>query len=132
MIRGSDPRSDPEAPLAGLCVVELSGRVAGAYCGKLLADAGADVVKVEPPGGDPRRRVSASGAALDGDGPLFRYLAHGKARHTGDPSEVLATADVVVLAATPRLAARMGVDVDALRAANPAAVLVTISDFGWT
>jgi crotonobetainyl-CoA:carnitine CoA-transferase CaiB-like acyl-CoA transferase len=132
MIRGIDPRSDPDAPLAGLRVVELSGRVAGAYCGKLLVDAGAAVVKVEQADGDPLRRWSASGASLDGDGPLFRYLTTGKVAHTGDPNDLLAAADVVVLAATPGGAARLGVGVDAVRAANPAAVLVTISDFGWT
>jgi crotonobetainyl-CoA:carnitine CoA-transferase CaiB-like acyl-CoA transferase len=132
MIRGIDPQSDPEGPLAGLRVVELSERVAGAYCGKLLADAGADVVKVEPPGGDPLRRWSASGAALNGDAPLFHYLAAGKVRHAADRREVLGGADIVVLTATPAGAARLGVDVDAVRLANPAAVLVTISDFGWT
>jgi crotonobetainyl-CoA:carnitine CoA-transferase CaiB-like acyl-CoA transferase len=132
MIRGIDPQSDPDGPLAGLRVVELSERVAGAYCGKLLADAGADVVKVEPAGGDPLRRWSASGAALNGDAPLFHYLAAGKVRQAADPREALRGADVVVLTATPAGAARLGIDVDAVRVANPAAVLVTISDFGWT
>jgi crotonobetainyl-CoA:carnitine CoA-transferase CaiB-like acyl-CoA transferase len=132
MIRGIDPQSDPEVPLAGLCVVELSERVAGAYCGKLLADAGAEVIKVEPPGGDPLRRWSATGAALNGDAPLFHYLAAGKLQHAVDARDALGGADVVVLTATPAGAARLGVDVDGLRAANPAAVLVTISDFGWT
>jgi crotonobetainyl-CoA:carnitine CoA-transferase CaiB-like acyl-CoA transferase len=131
-VSGPATSSDPEAPLAGLRVVELSGRVAGAYCGKLLVDAGAAVVKVEQADGDPLRRWSASGASMDGDGPLFRYLAAGKVAHTGDPNDLLAAADVVVLAATPGGAPRLGVGVDAVRAANPAAVLVTISDFGWT
>ena len=49
-------------PLADLRVVEISDRIAGAYCGKLLVDAGADVVKVEPVGGDPLRRFTATGA----------------------------------------------------------------------
>jgi crotonobetainyl-CoA:carnitine CoA-transferase CaiB-like acyl-CoA transferase len=131
-VNGPATSSDPDRPLAGLRVVELSHRVAGAYCGKLLADAGADVIKVEPPGGDPLRRWSASGAALSGDAPLFEYLAAGKVPHTADARDALGGADVVVLTATPAGAARLGVDVDAVRAANAAAVLVTISDFGWT
>ena len=66
--------NDPApTPLHDLRVVEISDRIAGAYCGKLLADAGADVVKVEPATGDPLRRFSATGAvaASGGDSPLF-------------------------------------------------------------
>ena len=66
--------NDPApTPLHDLRVVEISDRIAGAYCGKLLADAGADVVKVEPATGDPLRRFSATGsvAAPGGDSPLF-------------------------------------------------------------
>ena len=48
-------------PLHDLRVVEISDRIAGAYCGKLLVDAGADVVKVEPADGDPLRRFTATG-----------------------------------------------------------------------
>jgi crotonobetainyl-CoA:carnitine CoA-transferase CaiB-like acyl-CoA transferase len=106
--------------------------VAGAYCGKLLVDAGADVTKVEPPGGDP-----------GGGGPLFRYLDAGKTptvlasltphtRGERRQNDLFAGADIVVLTATPATAARLGVGVEAVRAANPAVVLVTISDFGWT
>ena len=49
-------------PLCDLRVVEISDRIAGGYCGKLLVDAGADVVKVEPATGDPLRRFTATGA----------------------------------------------------------------------
>ena len=49
-------------PLLDLRVVEISDRIAGSYCGKLLVDAGADVVKVEPAAGDPLRRFTATGA----------------------------------------------------------------------
>ena len=51
-------------PLAGTRVVDLSSGLAGAYCTKLLADGGADVVKVEDPAGDPLRRESESGAPI--------------------------------------------------------------------
>jgi len=54
---------DSPTPLTDLRVVEISDRIAGAYCGKLLVDAGADVVKVEPAGGDPLRRFTATGGA---------------------------------------------------------------------
>jgi crotonobetainyl-CoA:carnitine CoA-transferase CaiB-like acyl-CoA transferase len=124
--------SGPDGALAGLRVVELSERVAGAYSGKLLVDAGADVIKVEPPGGDPLRRWTASGTPLDGDGPLYHYLAAGKRSAAAELPELVAIADIIVLTATPAGAARLGVDPDVVRSANPAAVLVTISDFGWS
>ena len=62
----SDGVSEPvgESPLAGYTVVDLSSGIAGAYCTKLLADGGADVVKVESPQGDSLRSWSASGAAF--------------------------------------------------------------------
>ncbi|MGH9231300.1 MAG: CoA transferase, partial [Acidimicrobiales bacterium] len=129
---GPATSSGPDRPLRGLRVVELSERVAGAYCGKLLVDAGADVIKVEPPAGDPLRRWSASGTPLDGDGPLYHYLAAGKRSAAAELPDLLATADIVVLTATPAGAARLGVDPEVVRSADPRAVVVTISDFGWT
>ena len=73
--------------LRDLRVVDFSDRIAGAYVTKLLADAHADVIKVEPPEGDPLRRWSASHQELDNDdGALFQFLACSKrSGHTRHP-----------------------------------------------
>ena len=119
-------------PLDDLRVVEVSDRIAGAYCGKLLTDAGADVVKVEPPDGDALRRRALTGGALDGaDAPLFSYLNSGKRSVTTCSAELLTGADVIVVTAGRSGAQRLGIDPDALVAAAPGCVVVTISDFGW-
>ena len=65
-----------DRPFAGFRVIELAEGVAGPYCGKLLADLGADVIKVEPPAGDRTRRATGGdpAKALDPEGsPLFLY-----------------------------------------------------------
>ena len=61
--------------LADVRVIDFSTGYCGAYCTKLLADGGADVIKVESPEGDPLRRWSATGADLHGeDSAIFRFL----------------------------------------------------------
>ncbi|HZQ88024.1 MAG TPA: CoA transferase [Acidimicrobiales bacterium] len=99
-------------PLDGYVVVDLSSGIAGAYCTKLLADAGADVVKVEPVG----------------DGALFTFLAAGKdhvnAARDDDIMPLLAAADAVVWSRGSRLTP------DAIRAAAPNATVTTITPFG--
>ncbi len=88
--------------LRDLRVVDFSSRIAGPYATKLLADAGADVIKVEGPQGDPLRRWSASGADLGGeDSALFRFLHHGKRSVIASPGdraveELVSVADLVV------------------------------------
>lgn len=121
-------------PLGDLRVVEVSDRIAGAYCGKLLVDAGADVVKVEPPQGDPLRRYTLTGAAPPPgtDSPLFSYLNAGKRSVTTCSADLLARADIVVLTADRTEAAARGVDPQRLLQAEPNCVVVTVSDFGWT
>lgn len=89
------------APLSGYTVVDLSSGIAGNYCTKLLADGGADVIKVEAPQGDPLRRWSASGAEIpaSGDGALFHFLAGGKRSVIAEPDlleRLLGSADAVV------------------------------------
>jgi crotonobetainyl-CoA:carnitine CoA-transferase CaiB-like acyl-CoA transferase len=121
-------------PLSDLRVVEVSDRIAGSYCGKLLVDAGADVVKVEPAAGDPLRRFTATGGvpAPGADAPLFSYLSAGKRSVTTISDELLACADVVIVTATRSAAAEQGIDLGRLLEARPDRVVVTISDFGWT
>lgn len=67
-------------PYAGLRVMEFSAGIAASYCGKMFADAGAEVVKIEPAQGDPLRRWSATGTPPEpgGHGALFGYLNAGK------------------------------------------------------
>jgi crotonobetainyl-CoA:carnitine CoA-transferase CaiB-like acyl-CoA transferase len=121
-------------PLCDLRVVEISDRIAGSYCGKLLVDAGADVVKVEPATGDPLRRFTATGAVPKAgfDAPLFSYLNAGKRSVTTLSDDLLAGADIVVVTATRRGAAELGIHADALLGARPDCIVVSVSDFGWS
>ncbi|WP_407559349.1 CoA transferase [Mycobacterium paraintracellulare] len=136
-------RSDSRpTPLHDLRVVEISDRIAGSYCGKLLLDAGAQVCKIEPPQGDWLRRYTASCSpvAEDGTAPFFSYLNAGKRSMTFAPGAedsarfraTLGAADVVVVTAGPARAAAMGIDPRQLLEHSPRAVIVTISDFGWS
>jgi crotonobetainyl-CoA:carnitine CoA-transferase CaiB-like acyl-CoA transferase len=123
--------------LAGVKVLDLSRVLAGPYCAMVLADLGADVVKVEAPGGDETRRWgppffkgtaayyfgtnrNKRGIVLDlrepGDRCLFEALAR--------------EADVVIQNFTGSAAARLGADYDSIRALNPTVIHLTVSGFG--
>jgi crotonobetainyl-CoA:carnitine CoA-transferase CaiB-like acyl-CoA transferase len=113
--------------LSGLRVVDASTEIAGPYATKLLADAGADVVKAEPEDGDPFRRWTAAGVDLpEGeDAALFRFLNTSKRSVMGWPEHLLAHADVLVDSSGPA-----GLDVAAVRERHPQLVVVSISPFG--
>ncbi|MGA4545748.1 CoA transferase [Uniformispora flossi] len=117
-------------PLAGVTVVEASCGVPGGYCTKLLRDAGATVVKLEPAGGDPLRRGRDGDAAPGTDSALFRYLAAGKA------SRVFAAETLRGLAETADILVEDGRltddEIAGLRAAHPALVVVSITPYGRT
>ncbi|MBY0277476.1 CoA transferase, partial [Candidatus Binatia bacterium] len=114
--------------LAGIRVVEIADQIAGPYCGKLLADGGADVVKIEQAGGDSMRRASDA---------LFAYLNAGKRSVTGEIGDahvdaLIADADLVVTAHGLETDAAPRVDVTALRARHRSLVVATITPYGTT
>jgi crotonobetainyl-CoA:carnitine CoA-transferase CaiB-like acyl-CoA transferase len=128
-----------QPPLSGYTVVDLSTGIAGAYCTKLLADGGADVVKVEAPEGDSLRSWSASGAELTGDGPLFTFLAGGKHSVVADPDaaadasmveRLLAGADAVVWSRGSRVAELPTFAPRAIHDRHPHLVVTAITPFG--
>lgn len=130
-------------PLTGVRVVDLSADIAGPYCTKLLVDAGAEVIKIEPPGGDPLRRFSASGTAIPAgkDGALFQYLNASKHSVVADLDtkegrervlDLSATADVVVESLGAGEMASRGLSFDVLQQRNPRLALVSISPWGQT
>jgi crotonobetainyl-CoA:carnitine CoA-transferase CaiB-like acyl-CoA transferase len=137
-----EPQPEIQAPpLAGYTVVDLSTGIAGAYCTKLLANGGADVVKVEPPAGDPLRRWSASGAEIQpgSDAALFSYLAGAKHSVVADPDDpndvelvnrLLAAADAVVWSAGSKVAEHQRFTPTAIHVAHPALTVTSITPFG--
>ncbi|OBJ81886.1 CoA-transferase [Mycobacterium gordonae] len=123
------------SPLSGYTVIDLSYGIAGAYCTKLLADGGADVIKVESPEGDWLRSWSASGSDLTGDGALFSFLAGSKHSVVADPDSdaefvgrLLAGADAVVWSAGSALAECFSPA--AIRERYPHLAVASITPFG--
>ncbi len=122
--------------LSGLRVVEHASAIAGPYAGKLFADAGAEVVKLEPPEGDPLRRGSAPGPAT-GDAGLFRYLNASKRSVVGRLAprpgaapaveRLLAGADLLIEDLPP-----VAWDRGALRRRRPGLVILSLTPFGLT
>lgn len=129
--------------LAGLRILECGEMVAAPYAAKLLAHMGADVVKVEPPEGDPARRrgpfpKNESHPERSG---LHLYLNQGKRSllidWTTDGGQshfrrLAANADAVVVSGSPRSIEERGLTHEALRSVNPRLVVTTITPFGMT
>lgn len=123
--------------LDGVRVLDLSRVMSGPYCTAMLADLGADVIKIEKPGsGDDARRF---GPYKDGESAYFLLLNRGKKSVTVDlkTSEGIALvidiarkSDVVVENFRPGVAGRLGLGYDAVRAVNPRIVYASISGFG--
>ncbi|GAB4285778.1 MAG: CaiB/BaiF CoA-transferase family protein [Roseovarius sp.] len=123
-------------PLAGLRVLDLTRVLAGPYCTALLADLGAEVIKIEPPRGDEYRHI---GPFLGGDSALFSLNNRGKKSVVLNLREGEGVAlarrlarrcDVVVENFRPGVAEAMGLGPEDLRADNPGLVYARISGFG--
>lgn len=123
-------------PLSGITVLDLSRVLAGPYCTALLADLGAEVIKLEPPAGDDYRHV---GPFKDGESALFTLNNRGKKSIALDlkkPSDLrlaqdlAARVDVLVENFRPGVIARLGLGAEAMRKANPRLIYCSISGFG--
>ena len=133
-----------EGALSDVKILDFTHMIAGPYCTKLMADYGADVIKVErPDGGDVTRRLGP----FPGDEPhherggLFLHLNTNKRGVTLDlktsagnriARRLAAEADVLVESFRPGVMARLGLDYASLGADNPALVYTSVSNFGQT
>jgi CoA:oxalate CoA-transferase len=127
-----------DGPLTGYRIFDLTRVLAGPYCTALLADLGAEVIKLEPPGGDEYRHI---GPFVDGESALFQLTNRGKKSVVIDlktetgittAQELALTCDVVVENFRPGVVAKLKLDAATLRARKPSLVYASISGFGQT
>jgi formyl-CoA transferase len=132
--------TDPTGPLAGIRVIELGQVIAGPFCGQLLGDLGADVIKVEPPGsGDVLRQWGAGDA--EGGTVWWQVAGRNKRSVTIDlrreegqqlVRDLAAQADILIENFRPGTLERWGLGWESLHAANPRLILVRVSGYGQT
>ncbi|WP_419807861.1 CaiB/BaiF CoA transferase family protein [Sphingomonas sp.] len=129
-------RLGPPGPLTGIGVLDLSAYIAGPYGCSLLADQGADVIKVEPPGGD---NLRAYPSTLDGKNRAFLGVNRSKRGMVLDLKDrtkrqvlldLVVEADVLVHNFRPGVAERLGIDHDRLAALNPRLIYCVVSGYG--
>jgi crotonobetainyl-CoA:carnitine CoA-transferase CaiB-like acyl-CoA transferase len=130
-------RTDRTA-LAGLRVLDLTQVMAGPFCAMQLCDMGADVIKVEPPGGDSTRRMAGSRGT---DSPAFQAVNRGKRAIVLDLTapagqqafrRLASRADVLIENLRPGVMQRFGLDYETLSAAHPGLIYASISGYGHT
>jgi len=128
-------------PLSGLKVVELAADPAGEMTGNLLAQSGADVLKIEPSGGSPTRAVGPFRQGHEGDPDEslnFWYYNGNKKSAVRDVSSVadieplLGDADILLTTWQPAELRRRGLDLDALAARFPRLIILSVTPFGLT
>src|SRR5437899_5946676 len=126
------------AALSGMTVIDCSQVMAGPFCTMLLADLGADVIKVEPPSGDSTRQMPGPGG---GESPSYWALNRNKRgmainlKHQPGVEimrKLPATADVFVENFRPGVMAELGLDYPSLAAHNRGLIYASISGFGQT
>ena len=123
-------------PLDGIKVLELAQIIAGPYCGTALADLGAEVVKLEPPGGDGARRI---GQFAPNESKAFHGLSRGKrgvvinlASTQGQAvaHQLIKDFDVFITNVRPGVAERIGMDYETLRRIRPDLIYLDVTGFG--
>jgi CoA:oxalate CoA-transferase len=126
-------------PLSGYRILDLTTFLSGPFCTQVLGDLGAEVVKVEAPEGDSSRAIPPY---FVGDDSAY-YISANRNKHSvaidmkkpeglALVKRLIAKSDVVVENFRPGVAARIGLDVDAIRSAHPGLVWASISGFGQT
>ena len=132
----SPKRSGPAGPLTGIKVLDLSAYIAGPYGCSLLADQGADVIKVEPPGGDNLRQYPST---LEGENRAFLGVNRSKqgvVLNLKDEAErkilleLAEEADVLVHNFRPGVPERLGIDYAALSERNPRLIYCAVTGYG--
>jgi crotonobetainyl-CoA:carnitine CoA-transferase CaiB-like acyl-CoA transferase len=119
--------------LAGVRVLELTQVMAGPFCGQVLGDMGADVIKIEPPGGDSTRESLGTAAFLAVNRNKRSVALDLKSReHQAVLHRLVRDADVVLENHRPGVAARLGADWETLSELNPRLIYASISGFGQT
>ena len=128
----------PRGPLDGLRVLDFTNMLSGPYCTRLLADLGAEVIKIEPPAGDHNRTRRP---VRSGYSSFFGHLNCGKksvvldlkSTHGREAAIALAQkSDIIVENWRPGVADRLGVGYDAVAQSNPKIIYCSISGFGQT
>ncbi|ELY20255.1 CaiB/BaiF CoA transferase family protein [Vreelandella titanicae] len=123
-------------PLDGVRVVEACSYISGPFCAQMLSDLGAEVIKVEPPTGDPYRKF---GHSWDGVGTVWTNSNRGKKSVVLDLKseeglnafkELLRTTDVYIENWRPRVSESLGLSFDEVSRINPKIVQLTITGYG--
>jgi CoA:oxalate CoA-transferase len=129
---------DPSRMLAGVKVLDFTQYLAGPSCTRLLAELGADVIKVELPGGDPTRalvpqRGGASAVFVQQNrGKRSLCIDLGRPEATTVVRRLVPHVDVVVENSTPGVMAKRGLSYEELSAVNPRLIMVSVSGYGQT
>src|SRR5437764_3153357 len=126
-----------EGVLTGVRVLDFGRYIAGPYCAALLADLGADVIRIERAGGGEDRWVAP--VTDDGVGAMYVAMNRNKRAMTLDPAcpegreivrKLVATADVVVANLPPEVLRSLALDLESLRRVKPDIILTTVTTFG--
>ncbi|SEK05528.1 CaiB/BaiF CoA transferase family protein [Paraburkholderia diazotrophica] len=136
--RPHSPQAARRGPLAGLRVLDLSAYIAGPYGCTLLADQGAEVIKIEPPSGDNLRKYPST---LEAESRAFLGVNRGKRGLALDLKQrealdvlirLVKTADVLVHNFRPSVPARLGIAYEQLREVNPRLIYCAVTGYGET